>query len=113
VPLFEFVSCFKNRAKTLGISLGHTFHPIELKLGVLPILFIENQIKIQKIRIKKLKFWISTSASTPLCAPLKSFAASVALSFSFCICFDFLLHILFLSSYYSLNICSPSNEFLL
>jgi hypothetical protein len=55
VPLFEFISCFKNHAETLGISLGHTFHPIELKVGVLPILVIENKKKIQKIRIKKSK----------------------------------------------------------
>jgi hypothetical protein len=37
-----------NHAENLGISLGHTFHPIELKLGVLPILVIENQRKIYK-----------------------------------------------------------------
>jgi hypothetical protein len=43
------------RAKTLQISLGHTFHPIELKPGVHPILVIQNQIKIQKNRIKKSK----------------------------------------------------------
>jgi hypothetical protein len=48
VLLFEFVSCFKIHAKTLRISLGHTFHPIELKLRVLPILVIQNQRKIQK-----------------------------------------------------------------
>jgi hypothetical protein len=46
VPLFEFMSCFKIRAKTLQISLGHTFHPIEVKLGVLPILVLQNQINI-------------------------------------------------------------------
>jgi hypothetical protein len=37
------------RAKTLRISLGHTFHPIELKLYVLPILVIQSQRKIKKI----------------------------------------------------------------
>jgi hypothetical protein len=46
--LFEFVSCFTNHAENLGISLGHTFHQMELKLGVLPILVIENQRKIYK-----------------------------------------------------------------
>jgi hypothetical protein len=46
--LFEFVSCFMNHAENLGISLGHTFHPIELKLGVLPILAIEIHRKIYK-----------------------------------------------------------------
>jgi hypothetical protein len=45
-----------NRAKTLEISLGHTFHPIELKLGVLPILVIENHRKLQKNRIKSQNF---------------------------------------------------------
>jgi hypothetical protein len=29
--------CFKFRAENCGISLGHTFGPIELKIGVLPI----------------------------------------------------------------------------
>jgi hypothetical protein len=29
--------CFKFRAKNCGISIGHTFCPIELKIGVLPI----------------------------------------------------------------------------
>jgi hypothetical protein len=37
VPMFKFVSCFKFRAETLQNSLGYTVHPIELKLGVLPI----------------------------------------------------------------------------
>jgi hypothetical protein len=41
--LYSNLSCFKIRAKTLRISLGHTFHPIEVKLGVLPILVILNQ----------------------------------------------------------------------
>jgi hypothetical protein len=65
VPLFKFVSCFKIHAKILQISLGLTFHPIELKIGVLFILVIQNQRKIQKTRTKKSKNWISTSASTP------------------------------------------------
>jgi formaldehyde-activating enzyme involved in methanogenesis len=56
------MSCFKIRAKTLRISLGHTFHPIEPKLGVLPMAVIQNQRKI-KNRIKKSKIWISISAS--------------------------------------------------
>jgi hypothetical protein len=47
VPLFEFVCCFKNRVATLGSFLGLTFPPIELKLGVLPILVIEKKRKIE------------------------------------------------------------------
>jgi hypothetical protein len=57
------VSCFNIRAEYLRISLGHTFHPIELIRGVLPILVIQNQTKIQKNRIKKSKKWISISAA--------------------------------------------------
>jgi hypothetical protein len=44
---------------------------------------------------------------------IKEFSASAALSFSFCLCFVFLLHILFVSSYSTLNIGSPYNESLL
>jgi hypothetical protein len=29
--------CFKFHAKNYGISIGHTFYSIELKIGVLPI----------------------------------------------------------------------------
>jgi hypothetical protein len=42
------MSCFKIRAKTLQISLGHIFHPIELKLGVLPILVVQIREKYKK-----------------------------------------------------------------
>jgi hypothetical protein len=45
--------------KHCEISIGHTFSPIELKIGVFPILVIQNQ----KNRIKKSNTWISTSAS--------------------------------------------------
>jgi hypothetical protein len=55
VPLLEFVSCFKIHAETLRNSLGHTFHPIELKLGVLPTFVIQYQKKIQKIESKSQK----------------------------------------------------------
>jgi hypothetical protein len=55
VPVFKFVSCFKICAETLQISLGNTFHPIDLKLGVVPILVIQIQIKIQKIESKSQK----------------------------------------------------------
>jgi hypothetical protein len=61
MPLVEFVSCFKKHVKTLKISLGHTFLPIELKVGVVPILVIQNYRKMQK----RIKNWISTIASTP------------------------------------------------
>jgi hypothetical protein len=63
VPLFKFVSYFKFRAENLRNSPGHTIHPIERKLGVLPILVIQNHRKIQKIESKSKKNWISTSAS--------------------------------------------------
>jgi hypothetical protein len=32
-------------AENYRISIGHTFYPIELKIGVLPILVIQNQKK--------------------------------------------------------------------
>jgi hypothetical protein len=37
--------CFKFHAENCGISIGHTLCPIELKIGVLPILVIQNQKK--------------------------------------------------------------------
>jgi hypothetical protein len=49
------MSCFKICAETLQLSLGHTFHPIEIKLGVLPILVIQNQRKMNK-KVKKFDF---------------------------------------------------------
>jgi hypothetical protein len=42
------VSCFNIRAESLRISPDHTFHSVELKLGVLPFLVIQNLRKIQK-----------------------------------------------------------------
>jgi hypothetical protein len=49
--------CFKFHAKNCGISLGHTFCPIELEIGVLPISVIQNRKKYQKkIREKSVKF---------------------------------------------------------
>jgi hypothetical protein len=42
------MSCFNIHTEYLRISLGYTFHPIELKLGMLPILVIQNLRKIQK-----------------------------------------------------------------
>jgi hypothetical protein len=52
------MSCFKIRAKTLQISLGHIFHPIELKLGVLPILVVQIKEKYKKNqKVKKLDFY--------------------------------------------------------
>jgi hypothetical protein len=36
-PNSELGQCFKFQAKNCGISIGHTFCPIELKIGVLPI----------------------------------------------------------------------------
>jgi hypothetical protein len=48
--------CFKFHAKNCGISIGRTFCPIELKIGVLPIYVIQNQKKYQKIRAKSAKF---------------------------------------------------------
>jgi hypothetical protein len=50
-PNSEPGQCFKFRAENCGICIGHTFYPIELKLGVVPILVIENE----KNRIKKSK----------------------------------------------------------
>jgi hypothetical protein len=44
---------------------------------------------------------------------VEEFFASAALSFPFCLCFIFLLHLLFVSSYSTLNIGSPNNESLL
>jgi hypothetical protein len=38
----ELEWCFKFCAENYGISIGHTFCPIELKIGVLPILVIQN-----------------------------------------------------------------------
>jgi hypothetical protein len=54
-PNSESGRCFKFHAGNYGISISHTFSPIELKIGVLPILVIqnhkniENRIKSQKI----------------------------------------------------------------
>jgi hypothetical protein len=39
-------------SKKFRIFLGHTFCPIELKNGVLPIEVIQNQRKYQKLRAK-------------------------------------------------------------
>jgi hypothetical protein len=49
------VPCFNIHAESLQISPGHMFHPIEIKLGLLPILVIQNLEKYKKIRIKSLK----------------------------------------------------------
>jgi hypothetical protein len=46
-PNSESGWCFKFRAKTCGISIGHTFYPIELKIGVLPLV-IQNHKKLSK-----------------------------------------------------------------
>jgi hypothetical protein len=42
-PNSESGWCFKFHAANCGISIGHTFCPIELKIGVLTILVIQNQ----------------------------------------------------------------------
>jgi hypothetical protein len=47
---------FKFRAKNCVISMGHTFRPIEMKIGVLPISVIQTQKNIKKIRAKSAKF---------------------------------------------------------
>jgi hypothetical protein len=47
--------CFKFHAKNCGIFMGHTFCPIELKIGVLPIKVMQNQKKYQKNKSKKCK----------------------------------------------------------
>jgi hypothetical protein len=46
-PNSEPERSFKFHAENCGISIGHTFCPIELKIGVLPILVIQNQEKIK------------------------------------------------------------------
>jgi hypothetical protein len=56
--------CFKFRAKSCIISIGHTFCPIELKVRELPIWVIKNRKKYQKNKSKKYKIWISTSGLT-------------------------------------------------
>jgi hypothetical protein len=48
--------CFKFGAKNCGISIGHTFCLIDMKIGVLPIYVIRNQKNIKKIRAKSAKF---------------------------------------------------------
>jgi hypothetical protein len=50
-PNLEPGRCFKFCVEDCGISIGHTFYPIELKIGVLPILVIQNQ-KNNKNRLK-------------------------------------------------------------
>jgi hypothetical protein len=40
--------CFKFCAENYGISIGRTFCPIELKIGVLSISVIQNQKNIKK-----------------------------------------------------------------
>jgi hypothetical protein len=57
-PNLELGWCFKFCAENYEISVGHTFCSIELKIGVLPILVIQNQ-KNNKNRIKcqKLDFY--------------------------------------------------------
>jgi hypothetical protein len=45
VPNLELGRCFKFYAEICEISIRHTFCPIELKIGVLPILVIQNQEK--------------------------------------------------------------------
>jgi hypothetical protein len=40
--------CFKFCAENYGISIGHTFCPIELKHGALPILVVQNKKRIKK-----------------------------------------------------------------
>jgi hypothetical protein len=51
--------CFKFRSENCGISIGHTFCPIELKIVVLPILVIQNQKNNNKKgkKVKKLDFF--------------------------------------------------------
>jgi hypothetical protein len=44
-PNPESGRCFKFHAENYGISISHTFSPIELKIGVLPILVIQNHKK--------------------------------------------------------------------
>jgi hypothetical protein len=46
---------FKFHAKKCGISIGHTFGPIELKFFVLPIV-IQDQKNITEITVKSIKF---------------------------------------------------------
>jgi hypothetical protein len=48
VSNLELGWCFKFCAENCEISIGHTFYPIELKIGVLPISY-----KIRKKYIKK------------------------------------------------------------
>jgi hypothetical protein len=73
--------CSKFQAKTCGISIGHTFYPIELKIGVHPQV-IQNDKKYQKNKSKKCKIWISTSGLTPWWAPLSFHADRVVLFLS-------------------------------
>jgi hypothetical protein len=41
-PNSESGWCFTFHAENCGIFTGHAFYPIELKIGVLPILVIQN-----------------------------------------------------------------------
>jgi hypothetical protein len=54
-PNSESGWCFNFRAENCEISLGHTFCPIEPKIGVFPIKVIHNQKKISKKEEKKVK----------------------------------------------------------
>jgi hypothetical protein len=46
---------FKFRTKNCGISIGHSFYPIELKNSALPIYVIQIQKKYKKISAKSAK----------------------------------------------------------
>jgi hypothetical protein len=46
---------FKFHTKNCGISVGHSFYPIELKNSALPIYVIQNQKKYKTISAKSAK----------------------------------------------------------
>jgi hypothetical protein len=57
-PNSELGWCFKFRAENCGISIGHIFCPIELKIGMLPIYVIKNLKNIKKrAKMKNLDFY--------------------------------------------------------
>jgi hypothetical protein len=55
-PNWEPGLCFEFWAKNCGISIGDTLCPIEPKIGVLPILVIQNQKKYQTNKKKVQNF---------------------------------------------------------
>jgi hypothetical protein len=80
--------CFKFGAKNCGISVGHTFCLIDMKIA--SYLSNTESEKYQKNKSKKCKIWISTSAMAPWRAPLNFVLIVLCFSF-FVICCAFLV----------------------